>query len=321
MNHKAIDIICIGQVLMDCIIRGSGPSGQVISEGTSLPQLPRLAESVTLSPGGDAFNEAVILSRLGHKVGVLCGLGCDLAGDILLGKLRENGVCTEGILQSPAGKTPVAPILVNGDGSRRSIQTLAHQAEFFRPDTSYFQNVRIVSLASLFRPPLTKPEVVLEICRAAKAAGAVLCADTKLAYSDDLTLEAFREALPYIDYIFPNETEAARYTGAKDYFEMARVFLDYGVKNVIIKLGPVGCIAKSAAEELAIPACPVKAVDSTGAGDNFVAGFLSSLLGGLPFREALEFATAAAALSVQAVGATAGVQSRDQVEAFKSFQP
>ncbi len=100
---------------------------------------------------------------------------------------------------------------------------------------------------------------------------------------------------------------------------MADVFLEYGVKNVIIKTGEKGCFAKNKQETIELPAFNVQAVDSTGAGDNFAAGFLSSILHGKTFRESLLFASACAAICVQSVGATSGIKSREQVEEFQKI--
>lgn len=307
-SFQAPEILCIGQVLMDCIIKGWNAA----SENTRV----QTADSVTLSPGGDAFNESVIFSRLGHTVRTVCVLGNDLAGKTLHELLADNGILTDSILHSNNVPTPVSPLLVNTDGNRKSINAVSRLDDFLHIPPTLFQDARLVCLASLFRPPLTRPETIASICRTAKAAGAIVAADTKLPLHSPLSLTDLKAALPYIDYIFPNESEAAFYTQEKDYTAMADVFLNYGVKNVIIKAGENGCFAKNAAASFTLPAFPVHVADSTGAGDNFAAGFLSSILRGKDFKQALTFASACAALCIQSVGATSGVQDRGQVENF-----
>ena len=307
------EIICIGQVLMDCIIQGD------LNPSPSLPT--QTTDSITLSPGGDAFNEAVIFSRLGHRVQILCGLGRDMAGNALSASLRDNGVDTSAIVYGETHKTPVSALFVNAAGNRRSVTTPAHRIAFFTPSPDSLPGASLVSLASLFRAPLDKPSVIHRVCRAAKAAGALVAADVKLSNTPRLTLEDVRESLPYIDYLFPNETEAEFYTGERDPHRMADVFLDYGVKNVILKLGADGCLAKNEKGSISLSAYPVDAVDTTGAGDNFAAGFLSSLLRGAQLKEALEFGTACAAICIQSVGAVTGVTDREQINAFLSHPP
>ena len=97
---------------------------------------------------------------------------------------------------------------------------------------------------------------------------------------------------------------------------MADVFLAHGVKNVIIKLGGAGCFFKNAALSVRLPACPVHAVDATGAGDNFVAGFACEILRGADAESALRFANACGAICAGAVGAGTALKSREQVLAL-----
>jgi sugar/nucleoside kinase (ribokinase family) len=115
-------------------------------------------------------------------------------------------------------------------------------------------------------------------------------ADTKLPNFRFLTLEDIRDSLPDVDYITPNGDEARYYTGKAEPEAMADVFLGYGVKNVIIKLGAEGCLLKNRETALRLPALPVCAVDATGAGDHLVAGFTAEILRGASPKEALRFA-------------------------------
>lgn len=312
MCIENVEIICIGQALLDCIIKGQNINSHHSTAG--------IADSITLSPGGDAFNESVILSRLGHHVQIMCGLGCDSAGDIVTNTLKENAVNTDAVIYSNTDQTPVAALLVNTDGSRRSINSPAYLVKFFKPDVSLLKRAQVVSLASLFRAPLNRPDTILSICQTAKSTGALVAADTKLAHYGELSLEDIKESLPYIDYIFPNETEAEFYTQKSTYSEMADVFLNYGVKNVIIKTGAKGCFVKNGQECFSVPAYNLTAIDATGAGDNFVAGFISSIFQGAGLRDAVEFAMGCSALCVQSIGAVSGVQNRAQVEEFISKQ-
>lgn len=312
-GKKKAEVVCMGQVVLDCIVKGltAAPREGVVT----------MADSVTVFPGGDAFNESVILSRLGIPTRVHGGLGRDLAGNILTAELEKNGVDTGAILRDGEAPSPVACLFVGEDGKRKSVNTPAHGLAFFRPDTACFQGARVVSLASLFRAPLADPAVILQVCRDAKAAGAVICADMKIGNLSPLRLADIREALPTIDYLFPNETEGAFYTGQTDFEAMARTFLDAGVKNVILKTGEKGCLFKNREVCWHIPAHPVPVRDTTGAGDNFAAGFIASLIWGRDLREALVFATACAAICVGSIGATAGVRDREQVMDFIKDHP
>ena len=145
-------------------------------------------------------------------------------------------------------------------------------------------------------------------------------ADTKLPNFRFLKLADLRDSLPQIDYITPNEDEARYYSGKEEPEEMADVFLAYGVKNVIIKLGGKGCLFKNARGSIRLPACDIRAVDATGAGDNFVAGFVSEILRGASNEDALRFANACGAICTTAVGAGTALQNREQVLRFLGRQ-
>lgn len=93
-------------------------------------------------------------------------------------------------------------------------------------------------------------------------------------------------------------------TGETEPKKMAELFVRRaGVKTVLIKLGAEGCYVYDKEEGYAVPAFPVDAADTTGAGDHFVAGFISAYLDGGTVRECARFACATAALSTQYLGA------------------
>ena len=152
----------------------------------------------------------------------------------------------------------------------------------------------------------------------AKENGQIIVADTKLPNFRFLKLEDIKDSLPLIDYITPNEDEARYFSGKEDPEEMADVFLGFGIKNVIIKLGGKGCFFKNEKESFLLPPCNIIAVDATGAGDNFVAGFTSEILRGASNKDALRFANACGAICTTAVGAATALKSREQVVEFLS---
>ena len=208
-------------------------------------------------------------------------------------------------------------MFVNEDGSRQSITNKAHRYNF-HPEkySTCFNKARAILLGSLFRAPFDDPEIVAEVLRTAKAAGQLVFADTKLPNFRFLTLSDLKESLPLMDYITPNEDEAMYYSGKTEPEDMADVFLAFGVKNVIIKRGGKGCFFKNASQTFCLPACKIKAVDATGAGDNFIAGFASEILRGSSVLDALRFANACGAICTTAVGAGSALKSQEQVLRF-----
>ena len=301
MNY---DLICIGTALVDSIIRGFNPE-PVSASGY-------VAESGSLNAGGEAVNAAVAAAKLGLKTGILCALGNDAAGDMVLDALRKGGVDTRSVVRTAA--TSVTTMFVRQDGTRKSITNQAHRFNFHpEKDSALFTDARAVLLGSLFRAPFDDAAVVHAVASSAKAAGQLVFADTKIPNFRPLTLADLRDSLPQIDYITPNEDEARHFTGKEDPEEAADAFLDCGVKNVIIKLGGKGCLLKNGETTIRLAALPVDAVDATGAGDNFGAGFISEILRGASREEALRFANACGAVCTTAVGAGTALKDREQV--------
>ncbi len=306
---RKTDILCIGTALVDSIIRGFDPE-PVSASGYR-------AGSCDLKAGGEAVNQSVAAARLGMKAKILCALGEDGAGSMVLGYLDQAGVDTGLVVRSGEHPTPVTTMFVREDGTRKSITNNAHRYNF-HPEryTSSFADTRAVILGSLFRAPFDDPGIIFSVLRDARDAGAVVLADTKLPNFRILGLDDLKEALPLIDWITPNEDEARYFTGKEDPAEMAEAFLGYGIRNVIIKLGGKGCYFRNAQAEISLPALPVPAVDSTGAGDCFIAGFAAELLRGSAPEDALLFANACGALCTTAVGAGTALRSRGQVLRF-----
>ena len=309
-DERSYDVTVIGAALIDCVVKNFNPQ-PITKTGFH-------ADSLTLAPGGEAFNQGVSEARLGLKVQVLAGLAKDSAGDLITQKLMEAGADVSGIVCRDAPQTPVTVMFVGEDGNRKSVTGDAH-AYNFHPECFFSEmsgHTKAVSIASLFRAPFNDVNVIADILTRAKERRLTVYADTKLPNSTRLTLDDIAEVLPFIDYITPNEDEAFYYTGESDPVMAADVFLKYGIKNVIIKLGAKGCFFKNASEELRLPAMKIQAVDATGAGDNFAAGFIAARTEGKSHREALEFATACAALCTMSIGATGAVRSRVQVLDF-----
>ena len=174
-------------------------------------------------------------------------------------------------------------------------------------------SARILAFGSIFNNPLVSGEWMASLFRRARAAGMTVCADM-VPSRVGAGLEDIAETLGCVDYFFPNADEAVGLTGAADERRAAAVLLDHGVANVVLKMGGRGCLVCSAHATELVPAIRQRAVDTTGAGDNFVAGYIRALLRGADPVDAAVLANGVAAVSVGALGATAGVRSLAQVE-------
>ena len=141
-----IDVVCIGQAVLDCITRGKESS----------PYRPNVyrAESIRLHTGGDAVNESMALAGMGFQTAIVCGLGWDIAGNLIENELARAGVNTAGIRRIEGMDTPIANLQVAKDGSRISVNSGATRLPGYRILPEEIPEASIVSFASLFRPPL-----------------------------------------------------------------------------------------------------------------------------------------------------------------------
>jgi sugar/nucleoside kinase (ribokinase family) len=182
-------------------------------------------------------------------------------------------------------------------------------------DLSLIPRARLLSLASFFNNPRLDNDALVKIFKAAKAAGMIITADMIKPRLGE-TFDDIAEALSYVDYFFPNNDEARMMTGLQDIPEVAKKILSYGVKNVIIKIGKQGAyIASADGTEMIVPAMKgITAIDTIGAGDNFASGFITGILEGQPLKVCGEYGNVAASIAIQSIGATTGIQSREQFD-------
>jgi len=130
-------------------------------------------------------------------------------------------------------------------------------------------------------------------------------------------LPTIEPCLGALSWFLPSCAEAEKITSRSRPEDMAAFLQERGVQNVVIKLGERGCYLKPAdGKGLYVEAFTTRVVDTTGAGDSFVAGFLSGLLRGWEPERSARLACAVAALNIQQVGATAGIPSFEQAVRF-----
>jgi ribokinase len=127
--------------------------------------------------------------------------------------------------------------------------------------------------------------------------------------------------LGLVDFLVPNEWEAQALSGIRlkkdsDLPQMAKRLLDQGVGNVVVTRGPQGLFFKNPHEEIWMKAFKVKAIDTTAAGDAFVAALACGLAAGKPWREVLRWANGAGALAATTLGAQPSLPRRKDLQRF-----
>lgn len=308
---KKYDVICAGLSMVNFPVY---PIDETIFQRDVTQVGP-----ITLLPGGDAANQAIVISRLGNRTALITKRGNDHFGEIMLKLLKYFGkeIDVSGIALDEENSTGVCAMMIRPDGQRSFCTHRGSLLHFSFKDVnlSMLKETRIVSIGGLMSLPGFDGEGSREFFRLAKEAGAVTVADTK----KDLWgigLDGIRETLHYTDYFFPSIEEAAEITGKDCPEEIAEILRHEGAKHVGIKLGKDGCYFKDDQEEFYLPVIPSKVVDTTGAGDNFMSGFITGLLRDWNVKECCRFASAAGAICVSQVGPNTAVESFDQVMGF-----
>ena len=271
-------------------------------------------EKFTYSTGGDAMNQAVTLSKLGHDAVLLTMLGNDIMGDFLVGSAKKAGLNTDYIRFHESLPTSLTLVCVHRDGNRNFIFNKGADIEISGEcvPAQLMDMAGVIGIGSAFGD-IKLTESLQDVLRSAKEKGLYTCVDIMhgSCYDDARGLENF---LPYTDYIFPNEDEGFFLTGEKERDKIAEKLLSLGCGCVVLKTGKEGCILyKKNGEILSVPGYIVDMIDTTGAGDNFMAGFMAGLLEGLSDRDCARLANATGAASVRYIGA-AGISSRAEVE-------
>ena len=296
-------IIVIGSSNTDMVIKSKKlpAPGETILGGTFL-----------MNPGGKGANQAVAASRLGGNVTFVTKTGNDMFGNEAGHLFKKEGIDTRFIIQDPINPSGVALINVDENGENSIVVAPGSNGTLSADDIK--DEVFNTSPEDLFLMQFEIPADTV-LFAAEKAAGqgnrVILNPAPARQLSDSLLRSLYM--------ITPNETEAELLTGIKVHdlqsAEKAALNLrDKGVLNVIITMGASGAYILSGTLSKIVPVIPVKAIDSTAAGDVFNGALAVALSEGKEIEDAVVFACKAAAISVTRMGAQASAPFRKEVE-------
>jgi ribokinase len=295
------DIVVVGGINSDFVLRGE--------------RVPEPGETVVMSeffqgPGGKGANQAVAAARLGARVAMIGCVGNDERGDAAIANLKREGVETKYIVRAKT-HTGVALILVDRSGEKSIGANMGANAKL---TAAHVQAAR-EALASCKVLLLQ-----LEVPNAPLLAAAKLKQDGRVVLDPAPPRKLPKSLLQRIEVIRPNSSEAEFLTGIevcdrKTAREAADVLLK-SVSVAIVQTGEGGDLLVSKEEEIFLPHFEVKAVDATGAGDAFAAGFSVALVEGKSLAEAGRMASGTAALKTTKMGAQAGLPTRQALDRF-----
>ena len=278
-----------------------------------------LADGFAMVPGSSSMICALGLARLGTPVRFHGKLGDDAWGAFCLDALRGAGIDVASLRPDATLRTGITASL--SSASDRALVTFPGAIAALRADEvddALLAGADHLHVSSYYLQRSLRPG-----CRAlfarARAAGLSTSLDPgfdpEQLWNSDL-LDVLRE----VDVFLPNETELLAITGCARADE-ALAALDNGRTLTVVKRGRQGCSALDAGQWLEVPAFAVEAVDSTGAGDSFDAGFLHAWLDGRPLRECMRWGSACGSLSTRAVGGTPGQATAAEAMALMAVAP
>jgi ribokinase len=271
-----------------------------------VPRLPRIGETLHgtrfhMGYGGKGANQAVMAAKLGGDVAMVTKLGQDIFGENTLKNFKSWGIDTRHVLFTDQAFSGVAPIAVDPDG-HNAIIIVTGANDMLTPEE--IEAARpVIAAAQIVVCQLEIPvEITLAALRIARREGVTTIFNPAPA-RPDLPDELFQLS----DIFCPNESETELLTGLpvstiQEAETAARGLLERGAGVVILTLGERGSLLVNSDGSVHVPATPVKALDTTGAGDAFVGSLGYFLAAGKPLTEAMRRANHIAAISVQSSG-------------------
>ncbi len=282
----------------------------------------RHASSLELKIGGAESNLAIALSRLGLSAGWMSLIGDDEPGQLVLDRIRGEGVDTSMVRRVPDLPTGLylreqvgreTRVYYYRGGSAASTMS----GETFDP--AYLRGAEFLHLTGI--TPALSAECrgfVLWAAREARGGGTRVSFDvnfrSKLWSAGEARAFA-EEVMPQVDLLLIGDEEAAALWGREDE-DLVRELAASGPREVVLKRGGEGSLALVEGRVITQPAFPVDEVDPVGAGDAFDAGYLAGHLWELDPEERLRVANAMGALSVATLGDYEGLPDREELWAF-----
>ncbi len=300
-----MSILILGSINMDLVTR--------------TPHLPAPGETITghgfvTVPGGKGANQAVACARLGVPTRMIGRVGNDVFGAALRDSLAENGVDVQDVAVAATESSGIAAIAVD-DAAENNIIVVPGANGTVGEEELGRLKVALPSAKILLLQLEVPLEAVIAAAQMAHEAGVLVILDP--APARPLPDELYQ----YIDIITPNETETVVLVDFPIQTEVdaeraARILLQRGVRNVVIKLGAKGAFVSDGVDFELRPSFVVTAVDSVAAGDAFNGALAVALAEGHAFMDAIQWGIAAGAFAVTQPGAQSAMPTPSDLSSF-----
>ncbi len=307
-SSRRLDVVVAGLAVVDVLGRS------VQFNALPKPGGLQFLDSITLSTGGNVSNVGIDLVKLGFRVDGITRVGDDALGRFILQEYKQYRIGTAGVLVDRKAQTSATFVGVGKNGERSFLHTRGCLANFRASDV--LENLQLVKRAKIFAfgylglLPETEKDLEVLFRTIKKETRAKILLDT--GGNPRRQPKPFASFIRYVDYFMPSYEEAVALTGRKKPEDIVQYLFDAGAPNVVgVKLGSRGCLVASSPNVAEyVPALRVKrVVDTTGAGDAFVAGFLAAVIREFSPFAAARIGNAVASECVTAVGASSAIQN------------
>ncbi|MCE5197781.1 MAG: sugar kinase [Armatimonadota bacterium] len=299
------DVACVGIFVADTL-------GKPIKNIPAWRQL-EMVESIELATGGCASNTGMVLAKLGLNVATLGKVGNDIFGDFILSSLQKSNIDISGMKRDDKLNTSFSFVMVAPDGERAFFHYVGANGSYCIDDVDFsiIENSRILHIGGSFVMPALDGKPTAEILRRAHEKGVMTCLDTVWNGEID-AFATLKPSLPYLDYFLPSIDEASLMTGQESPADIAKFFMDHGVKTIGLKMGGEGCYVANAKEHVHLPAFKTNVVDTCGAGDSFIGGFLAGVVKGFDIEQCARLGNATGSICASSMGSSTGAKSWDE---------
>ncbi len=296
------------------LVAGEINADLVLRDFSAFPALGRevTAAESRLVLGSASAICASGLARLGNRVTFLGKVGDDLFGSFCLDEMRKVGIDVSRVVVDRGAKTGIT-VAISSERDRALVTFAGAAASFTAGDIpeDVFEGADHLHVASFYLQTQLRPGLA-GLFERAHESGLTTSLDPGHD-PEEQWLRDLESTLKETDLFFPNEEELRGASGRDD---IGEALASLPSVRVVAKLGARGAVSVDDGSLLAVPAPPVTAVDTTGAGDSFDAGFLHAWLRSEPLEICLHYGAAAGALSTRALGGTAAQPSNTELEAF-----
>lgn len=313
MSLPQFDVLAIGELNPDLVLSGLH---------ADIPRLGTEQEfgAYVLTLGSSTAIACVLMQRLGLTTAMSAYVGDDEYGRFCRAALMVERIDVDLVRTHPTIATGLTVCLPYAADRMlltcKGTMTLNPAAGV---DAVRLRGARHVHVGSFFLQDALRPHVA-SLFAMARNLGLTTSLDTGWDPQEQWMAADLRAALAHTSYVFPNALEFAALSGTDDVARGMANLLQLGVGAVVLKQGAAGAVHGDAGGVFHHPGFSAIAVDTTGAGDAFNAGYVAAMLRGMPVAERLACGNGCGALTVAAIGGTNGVMDANQVRAFIAVQ-